>query len=119
MTKHTPGPWVYEIDGPAHNDMRHAVLAKSTGLWIAATYRSGTRAEDDTSLDADDEAKANAKLIAAAPDLKEALRSMLSLVRRNAPELSGKVLGDAEAALAKADGALFNTTNDRPPVRSI
>lgn len=37
-------------------------------------------------------------------ELADAVRSMLSLVRHNAPELSGKVLGDAEAALAKAEG---------------
>lgn len=108
MSKYTPGPWRHEIDGPATNDMRHAVLSEHTGLWIAATYRSGTRAENDTSLDADQEAKANAKLIAAAPELLEALRSMLRLVRRNAPELSGKVLGDAEAAIEKAGAELFN-----------
>ena len=44
MSKHTPGPWRHEVDGPATNDMRHAVLSEHTGLWIAATYRSGTRA---------------------------------------------------------------------------
>jgi hypothetical protein len=32
--------------------------------------------------------------------LAQALRAVLSLIRRNAPDLSGKVLGDAEAALA-------------------
>lgn len=42
---------------------------------------------------------------AAAPDLLAALRAMLALVRRNAPELSGKILGDADAAIAKATGA--------------
>lgn len=32
----------------------------------------------------------------------QALRAVLSLIRRNAPELSGKVIGDAERALAAA-----------------
>jgi hypothetical protein len=52
-----------------------------------------------------EETRANAKLIAAAPDLLVALRAMLLLVRRNAPELSGKILGDADAAITKATGA--------------
>lgn len=64
---------------------------------------------DDEYRDGIERKLADAHMAAAAPDLVEALRSMLSLVRRNAPELSGKVLGDAEAALAKAGGELFNT----------
>lgn len=44
------------------------------------------------------------KLLQINAELVEALRSMVSLVRRNAPELSGKVLGYADAALAKAEG---------------
>lgn len=35
-----------------------------------------------------------------APSLREACAALLSLIRRDAPHLSGKVLGEAEAALA-------------------
>lgn len=114
MSKHTPGPWRHEIDGPATNDMRHAVLSEHTGLWIAATYRSGTLAEDDTSLDADQEAKANAKLIAAAPDLLTALQAVLHWIDDNC-ETTGfeAVEALADAALEKAGAELFNVGGNR------
>jgi hypothetical protein len=99
MSEHTPGPWRYEIDGPSTNDMRHAVLSEYTGLWVAATYRSGTRAEDDSSLEADDEAKANARLIAAAPDLLFQL-----LAASNYIDALGGDSKSYRAAIAKAKG---------------
>jgi hypothetical protein len=41
-----------------------------------------------------------------APSLREACAALLSLIRRDAPHLSGKVLGDAEAALATPSAAV-------------
>ena len=76
MSKHTPGPWRYKLDGGQDSDTRHAVLADSTGLWVAATYRSGTSAKNHRSQEAEAEAKANARLIAAAPELLEALQEL-------------------------------------------
>lgn len=38
-------------------------------------------------------------------ELLEALSALCSLIRRDAPQLSGKSLGFAEAAIAKATGA--------------
>ena len=47
--------------------------------------------------------------------LREALHALLSLVRREAPHLSGKVVGDAEAALAQPSiepaGVVTDATN--------
>lgn len=47
-----------------------------------------------------------------APTLREACAALLSLIRRDAPHLSGKVLGEAEAALA-AVGASREPTGDQ------
>lgn len=92
--KHTPGPWttkelqVYAEDG--------------NGSTLAHVY--------DPSRDHDhSEAEANALLIAAAPDLLEALRFLLSKV----DDLSGywkedtdHAVRDAQEAIAKAEGRL-------------
>jgi hypothetical protein len=103
MNKHTPGPWLvgpaFDNDGQPEIIIEHQTPA---GNLVVAVALGGLQGQEE-----------NARLIAAAPDLVEALRSMLSLVRRNAPELSGKVLGDAEAALTKAGAELFNTGNER------
>lgn len=107
--QHTPGPWAHEVDGSTHNDMRHAVLAKSTGLWVAATYRSGTRPENDTSPEADAEAAANARLIAAAPDLLHMLLIALPYVEDAQadpcykPGAVATVVRQMRAAIAQAD----------------
>jgi hypothetical protein len=64
-TKHTPGPWIYS--GPASSEVygyrghyqdTPQTVAKVSGYW-------------------DGEAEANARLIAAAPELLEALRGLL------------------------------------------
>ena len=91
----TPGPWRYELDGPKSNDMRHAVLAEITDLWIVACYRSGTTPEDDSSEAADAEAEANARLIAAAnPAAVLSLLDRLEVVERDAARWR-EAVGDA------------------------
>ena len=64
--KHTPGPWNVAED--QHNDYQHAVAARN-GLHVGCAYHTDpcrmTREE-----------KANAHLIAAAPELLEALEAM-------------------------------------------
>lgn len=42
---------------------------------------------------------------ATVPDLVQATWALLALIRRNAPDLSGKVMGDAEAAIQRAEVA--------------
>lgn len=73
-TKWTPGPWRYELDGGPDNDMRNAVLAEINDLWVAACYRSGTLPRDERSADAEREAEANARLIAAAPTMADYIK---------------------------------------------
>lgn len=66
---HTPGPWthVYEDDA-VDTDTMHGVQGPQK-LWIATTYKSGTTPLDLNSPEAEAEVAANARLIAAAPDL--------------------------------------------------
>lgn len=97
---HTPGPWAYQIEENAHDDMRHGVIAKCNDLWIAACYRSGTTPDNDKSPKADAEAEANARLIAATPDLLEALQAVAVGYRDH-----DIWLGQVRAAIAKATGA--------------
>lgn len=63
-TSHTPGPWKARIY--PYGD-HHQVSNKSGQMFIA----------DVLKLDADEQTEANAKLIAAAPDLLEALKDII------------------------------------------
>ena len=95
-TKHTPGPWrvAPRSDYPEHADIN---VDAGTRGYVALCGKAG-----------DEEAEANARLIAAAPELLEALREVVAcyVVRIN-----GKVdvrraaaLDRARAAIAMAEG---------------
>ena len=102
-TKHTPGPWdvqdVFEgripIDAPQ----------KSTG-YDGATEICLVSAEDD------ERQGANARLIAAAPDMLAALEKCVSLLNRIQESEDGPLpmpwpeIQEAEAAISKARGTL-------------
>jgi len=91
--KHTPGPWEWDCgiippDGPG----RYADIYKDGGDLIIATFNDQIA-----------EGHANARLIAAAPDLLEALKladAMLSGANMNAGVVERKV----KASIAKAEG---------------
>jgi hypothetical protein len=88
MSSHTPGPW------EAHN---HRIYAEDTNLHIADICR----APDG------DWSPANARLIAAAPELLAALKIMTPLVRLKYGNLDSEVYLQTEkalAAIAKAEG---------------
>jgi len=82
---HTPGPWVidpcWDILGNTYD---------GNGMVCQITTDAVPR----------DEAEANARLIAAAPDLLEALREATSALKGN-----GYGVEDLEAAIARATGA--------------
>lgn len=89
MSKHTPGPWVsiryldsrfYELGS---NEF-HARLAFTHG-------------EGDTD-------EANMRLIAAAPDLLEALENLADYIDERAGDNECRPLENARAAIAKAKG---------------
>ena len=100
--KHTPGPWVVDVSrhgkrGPVHTLMVVAEKGGMPGLIV----NQGTVEPQDW---------ANARLIASAPDLLEALEEVMDALRIHAP---GTALNNhkfdalgikAYAAIAKAKG---------------
>ena len=124
MSKHTPGPWSLPHFASPDIDCRCGfVLCNSLMGSIATVHCSGEgnweKAGDNPRFD---EACANAHLIAAAPELLEALKELVSSVNAtmNSMESAGvkipfvpceillvtlkdEVL-EAEAAIAKAEG---------------
>lgn len=84
---HAPGPW---IAWHAPDDGGEYAIRAATGIHVALTV-GNTRTET-----------ANARLIAAAPELLEALKETLMLLQTFSPEGSG--VESARAAIAKATG---------------
>lgn len=103
-TKHTPGPWVVfipldcssaDICGPTSWKRPEAKLAHITSLSRYAPHLDGFR----------DEQEANARLIAAAPDLLEALKDCLLRFTEAFPASSEyEPIKLGFAAIAKAEG---------------
>ncbi len=87
MRKHTPGPW----------------FAASEGSYKVASVTSNTGIYADTLPEAAQIA-ADARLIAAAPDLLEALKAARRFVV-SSHEPVGSELDDIDAAIAKAEGS--------------
>lgn len=105
--KHTPGPWVLgdelEMMGGC---LARAIVGPGTFVGYALFYD-----EDDAVADA------NAHLIAAAPDMAEALAGMLSLLGNvdhsrgsgeNAARLYGQMLNDFRGMATKALSKIGN-----------
>jgi hypothetical protein len=95
MSKHTPGPWVaefeetYNVRGP--DEGRVAICMNLKGRYGLGGRRTGA------------ESAANARLIAAAPDLLETLRELVDGMP-DVEDSEGRVLFRARAAIAKATG---------------
>ena len=85
-SKHTPGPWSVE-----HDFMDESAFAILSDDCVVATAWGN------------DHVDANAHLIAAAPDMLEALRGVVDTCRADCPA-GLPALSDARAALAKAEG---------------
>ena len=92
---HTPGPW-YEAQDEHDPD----ILMVTTKERTEQNYAPIANIDVQFSLAFDEEQRANARLIAAAPDLLDALRDMVS--DRN--ELSEGTIAFARWAIAKAEG---------------
>jgi hypothetical protein len=92
-TEHTPGPWVaveYEKDGGA-------AFVRIGDITVEGSYRGS---------DSDTLSISDARLIAAAPDLLEALQALLVRVTKGYDGLpQGHGVRIAEAAIAKATGS--------------
>jgi hypothetical protein len=97
-TQHTPGPWKFgsKTDG----DLYKRNIAGVDGYHVAAVS-----SRDDHEVDA------NARLIAAAPDLLEALQDLFDADMEHVLMGDGKddqieAIAKARAAIAKATGAV-------------
>ena len=106
MSKHTPAPWVLEIRKGLGDASREATVAE---IGTSGKYR-GNVAYMQSAEHIDgigrDELIANARLIAAAPDMLEALKLCANFIANTESEL-GMTLpcGElARAAIAKAEG---------------
>ena len=87
--KHTPGPWNYDRSG-------YSLYVNSGRELVTALSMDGKRLETS---------EANARLIAAAPDLLEALKSVIAwLDASDESAFSDSQLALARAAIAKATG---------------
>ena len=102
---HTPGPWRPYENPSLEPDNAHAI-----GVTMDRDVRNDVAACNLLGLDLD-ECKANARLIAAAPDLLEALRELMKCAVRDAekyaPEDNAPIwayISDASDAICKAEG---------------
>jgi hypothetical protein len=102
--KHTPGPWAYELEyGPNITEPpRITTVARCANFVIGlpSDYPGGNYRDGDPSGDEE----ADARLIAAAPDLLEALEDCLRVVEFLASDSCPTTIQNATAALAKATG---------------
>ncbi len=89
MSKHTPGPWTR---GWGNFVYQGAEFNPSQMTRLIATCEPSSRTQKDW-----DQVFANARLIAAAPDLLEALIDMAEIA-----ESRGHIVSKARAAIAKA-----------------
>jgi hypothetical protein len=92
---HTPGPWVAEFTGP------HATTRD--GMWEIAPVGPDGQPDWDREVAATaDTNEANARLIAAAPELLEALKAMMDGAYGNPAFPDENALVEAQAAAAIA-----------------
>jgi hypothetical protein len=103
MSKHTPGPWVVD----EANTNLVARLVNGVYEYVCEVEPSSFSTRECSQ----DQEEADARLIAAAPDLLEALKDMHSgwkYIRETHGDLYGvgwdRSQGKAEAAIAKAEG---------------
>ena len=96
----TPGPWIAEYQGPESEDAYAILTEKGWGRelpWIASVLGTNVSVKDPAEI------AANAHLIAAAPDLYEALKNTLAVIKCLDVYLKhGTTIQQAQDALAKA-----------------
>jgi hypothetical protein len=91
-TQHTPGPWLYTQEGV---DAFGIVKPDGYSIVHLAALHNSTSAS---------ELPANARLIAAAPDLLDALRGLIRDIGVSAVYQDHPAYNAARAAIAKATG---------------
>mgnify|MGYP006351752269 CR=1 FL=1 len=109
MSAHTPAPWKAEVNEKSatinilglHTDYMRCRASDDHGPIVIVECASATL-DDTTYAPMLPEQVANARLIAAAPELLESLKAMLS-PRMDGPD-SAQIWFAAEAVVAKAEG---------------
>lgn len=102
--KHTPGPWGYE--DPMGPDILTIVANPSDPaydwVWVAQIGTDGVEDEDGKIIDQRPfwEHEANARLIAAAPDMLAALKG----IRAHRPDYADSAWDAVDEAISKAEG---------------
>jgi hypothetical protein len=118
MTAPTPGPWQVGVSTETQHDYPYRYIGWSVPIWdasrkhsIAAVFnrRRGPKGLADPAVqnrEAIDEARANAHLIAAAPELLDLLHRMHERLTdgRAVPEWMAGWEEEIETAIAKAEG---------------
>jgi hypothetical protein len=100
-TQHTPGPWFENV---VPTSAGSAITIQSADHRIAIIYVDGIRKGIDDELPRSIENRANARLIAAAPDLLEALQGFQKAWDENRL-LTSDEAASIRAAIAKATEA--------------
>lgn len=108
MSKHTPGPWEImnggDIFSSIGSDSGDGVKADSNDGWQIAEVGYYSAFVDGMLVDlGEDVRQANARLIAAAPDLLDALKDAESELACH-PRINSYVIDKVRAAIAKATG---------------
>jgi hypothetical protein len=100
MSKHTPGPWAIGEWSDTHEITINSTMGNlnDCGFLLAVM--------EDTEIECD-EVKANSRLIAAAPELLDALRELLAATEEVITYENSPIMRSADAArhvIAKATG---------------
>ena len=94
MSQYTPGPWRIQRDDQ--------IVILNADESIAMLFRDGDVHYNDLLAPEDDACEANARLIAAAPDLLEAIQALVKEFEKEAMPGIYAGLALARAAIAKA-----------------
>lgn len=104
MSKHTPGPWVF---GRMPDDSVKMILGGADRRYVATVKIH--QSPRHMGAEAEAEREANARLIAASPELLEATRWLRSALINS---LLGKKVRDADEAISYAEKVISKATGD-------
>lgn len=100
QTKHTPAPWMHEYDETSKGYWH---IYGNNGDILVCSMQDNKSVMGNNKDPKPKTCQANARLIAAAPELLEALKMMVKLVNRTSLEVMPEVKIACEA-IAKAEG---------------
>lgn len=103
--EHTPGPWL--IEGRMLPNRMSAVIVYGDGVWIASVNgdHNSNSSRPVGGFPSNDEGNANARLIAAAPELLACVKVGLErLALNNCEGEENEFIDQFQAAIAKAEG---------------